>query len=201
MRLISKTIIIVPLCTISCICELNLLPKSINQLVKILKDDPKIDQVLLLFDADIKNNEIFRISQNISRIIPTQIAHFKRVVNKERLLLSFPLLQTTMILIIPNRNGDKNISTIYNVMDSVAELSKPKTLPKVLIVTNNVKREKYHELFRQMWTKQFLQVTIVEIKIQQESVAIYYYNPFTDMIVKQKLSEKSVLFPDKLANY
>ncbi|XP_051169291.1 uncharacterized protein LOC127286756 [Leptopilina boulardi] len=176
-----------------------------DYLVTILKQDTKIDQLLLLYEADFNNSGIYQIAKNVSRIKPTQIADFRNITNfNNQRMLIFPLLQTTLILIVSSRNSNQNLSNIYNVMRSIVELSTPHPRPKVLIITKVKKRATYQNFFHQLWSKQFLDLSILEVKeifpgnSNREIAKLHHYNPFTGISVIKKFSKKSILFPNKL---
>lgn len=182
-----------------------------DNLVLQLKQDTKVNQLLLLYE-DSKKNDICQLAMNVMRIIPTRLLHFENIMieNGQKLRLPSYMMEATKIIIISTRNNNRNLSNIVNLLNSIATLSKPKMLPKVLIAIQVANNRRYREFFQLLWPQQFLDVTILELKyrIEGETVLtanlnsgipeLHYYNPFTEISVKTTFSRNSSLFPNKL---
>lgn len=165
-----------------------------------------------MYEDQFDNHDIYQIGKNISSVLPSRLADFKSIMDGNRRKMNIPshVLEATTVVIVPSTTLDRNISKILNLLDSVANLTQPKKLPKVLIAIRVTKRECYRAFFELLWLQQFLDVTILEIRHRKESktvlttalnlgvATLYYYNPFTKKFTKTAFSAEGILFPYKL---
>lgn len=188
-----------------------------HHLMTFLKQDTKMNQLLLLHDDDFNNCEILHmVKSNLGRI-PTRVVDFKNIIEGDGKKLMLPpgnFPATTVVVIMGN--DYQNSSKIIKLLDSVAAFTHPKTRSKVLITTIDAKDKYYKNVLKLLWGKQFLDVSILEIHLRSEGkmliceknvkcretspkfVNLIYYNPFNNRFYKTRLSETSILFPDKL---
>lgn len=171
-------------------------------LPRTLKNVIETNQILLFYDNDLNNNQIYQVGHKIARLLPIQIADFQSISNSPFLMI--PLLPKTLVILIPQTN--ENLSTIFNMTKIVAKMSEPNTRPKLLIIRKTVIRTNYQKFLQKAWEKQFLDCTILEIN--ENHVAdemnefdfgkIHHYNPYRQRFSIKKFSKRSILFPDKL---
>lgn len=183
------------------------------QISNVLKQETKINQLLLLYDDDYISSEILQISKNISKTIPTHVADFTKItkLKKENLQRSGYLVQTTTIVVISGKNNVQNSSKLLNVLKSIAKLSFPKARPTILIFTQVSRNTRYERFLKLLWNKKFLNVAILELKMQKKCkmltqcveskiVKLHDYNPFTERYSKRNFLSNRNLFPNKLHN-
>ena len=82
--------------------------------------------------------------------------------------------------------------------------------PTCLILHLTNKAFRYENLLRQTWSKQFLDVSVLEIIkldnskqfqfFKREIATLHYMNPFTEIYTKKTFTSKTKLFPTKLRN-
>ncbi|XP_043462133.1 uncharacterized protein LOC122498465 [Leptopilina heterotoma] len=184
-----------------------------SELTTILNRSTKMNQVLLLYSDNSNNCLIHQMVQNIPRKIPTRLIDFKNFTNgnSHSLKLTSILLESTIVVIVPSRNKDRNITEVLNILDSLAKITEPLSIPKLLIAFQVTTTNNYRDFFKLLWPKQFLDVTVLEIQQRKENEIIskysdvqivkqHYYNPFTKKCTKTSFSENSILFPNKLRN-
>ncbi|XP_051155597.1 uncharacterized protein LOC127278102 [Leptopilina boulardi] len=179
-----------------------------------LTKETTVHQQLLLYENDFNNSNIYQLEKIISKKIPTRVADFKTIMKEdgELMELSPYLLKVTRVVIITSRIDPNNSSKVLNILDSLAEMSEQKTRPKVLIATTVEKSIKYKKFLQMCWSKQFLDVSILELKQRKDDETVLaknsnavdaklnYYNPFTKRSAKMTFTNQSILFPYKLRN-
>ena len=81
----------------------------------------------------------------------------------------------------------------------MAKQSLSRVRPKYIFILENMHQSKVEDLLLEAWKCKILDFTIVMLKDAKE-VFVTSYNPFFKTFRKERLSSKSLIFPDKLRN-
>lgn len=96
----------------------------------------------------------------------------------------------------------KNFIDVKSLIDTVTQCIPLFTRPKFLVVLfeqNLNSKRKYKNVLDYAWMHKFLDFTILTITVNN-SLSVYYYNPFMALIKEEKYIENIEIFPDKLKN-
>lgn len=186
---------------------------NLSHVANVLQEESKGNQVLLLHHNKSKNEEIFQFGKQILMRIPTRVADYRNEMEAHRQKMTQPEdhFQTTTVVVISSQNDYETSSTLSKLMTSIANLSNPKQCPKVLIITQvQTKRIRYEHFLKFLWSKQFLDVTILDLRLQDncrkkltecfQTFGAYQhnYNPFTGTCYRTSFLESGRFFPNKL---
>ena len=174
-------------------------------------------QILLIVseDAEIQDSRIVNIIRNIQKEIPSQVISLRQSDTPEAQNITQRMLHPsfeTTTLFITIQSIQKNLQNFQTttIIDILIQLSTLKTRPKCLMITLSERGNlNYRELFQIMWSNYFLDVTIFEITEKEvennglywnhdQNITLYYFNPFSGVYTKQKYTERTKLFPNKL---
>ena len=193
--------------------------KWTDNVAKYIQNYSKKTQVMFIIEDEEKDQmvEIKQITKAITQNIPSFITSFDAV-NQSRIryqtLEKNPRASTIFILVLASRNKSL-FSRISGPLEFLNYLSKVKSRPKCLILHPlKQRRFTYKKILQDLWKKQFLDVSILEIvnncssqsrgiripSCEKDSVIFHQFNPFSKVYERQQFSSKSVLFPDKTHN-
>ena len=189
-------------------------------MVQYLKNSNKY-QILLTLNTNSTNNKnqepIQEIISKINRNIPTIDTDLTG--SSLQILSSTSSLNdskaTTIFIMIYDLK--ESTDKIYKGMDFVIQLSSMKIRPYYLLIIFSEKNNfRGHKLFQLMWSRRFLDVTILELvkttskekernfpseeNLQKYVPMIHNFNPFSKVYTKKRFSTKTIWFPDKLLN-
>ena len=209
---------IIFLCFLLEIQEIN--SDWLNHWNNYLKDESQPYQGLLLFDETEKLlvSKTEEIIFRTSRILPAQKLNFQEATLQKALELSlrpeyYAPQSTTLLMIIKLEEDSQDLSEFYSLFEFMTILSGARSRPKCLIIlSQETKSLPYDKLLRILWSKQFIDVTILELSDEnveekhkylnsrQERATLHQFNPFTNVTKKTKYSSKVFWFPDKTRN-
>ncbi|XP_033213832.1 uncharacterized protein LOC117170895 [Belonocnema kinseyi] len=168
----------------------------------------------MLADANKSDPEMQKLSREISSSFP--LIHFDNSAAADAQYLgqipSFNNPRSTLFIIITSFGCNVSLSIISRPINFITQLEPAKIRPKVLILTHVKKSSNYNDLLRFMWSRRFLDATVLEIILRKYSkmncfmnihladVTQHYFIPFTESFVQKKYCLESDLFPDKLRN-
>lgn len=207
-------------------------PVFLKNLINYLQVKSGTNQVFLIIDnhhLDDLRTQLLQIPKNC----PTQIVDFHCLKERKFCFENYPFLhdprEVNLFLIAPSVNISKFSIQTNLTIDFLIEISKGNTRPKCLFVLSPKTKEdelKFKTLLKNMWHRQFLDVTILEINkfndssrksetvrrengkimAMKENSSKYYsakllqYNPFLKRFSISQVSSKSIWFLEKLAN-
>lgn len=132
-------------------------------------------------------------------------------IKKAKELIQKPSLlnpQTSLIITIQSQYDDQNLMKLQDIL---TELCQNRKRPRYLMIFFQEKKNQNYELLvRQLWSKQFVDATVLQIMqsrdrrivisldIDQEIVTLHYFDPFTEIATSRDYSRKVHWFPDKL---
>ena len=207
--------IFIGLYIIFCIQD-NVNPKTskwLKDLVTFIQNDKKHHQVIILYDRNEMNqyNKIEKTILEISSKVPALKISFHEATNEKAKQLSLASIydhQNTMIIIIQLSTNSGNFSVLQQPINFASEISESRRPNKCLIILP--KEEKtfpFLKLLQLMWSRQFLDVTILEIFLTtnpagfnfirppKEAAIIHQFNPFTNTYNRIIHSETILWFP------
>ena len=190
----------------------------LNHLTKYIKNDLRVHQVILIttdshndnFLSDSDEDIIYEV---ISSKIPTWRINFQEHTKEAQ--IAVPLsddLQTSLFIIIHLKEKDPNLSLLSTSINFVSNLSEIRSRPKCLLVLPQESKNTYLFLLRWMWSKQFLDVTLLDVTIvssvknkffpnnRLEVASIQHFNPHSNKLKKEAFISKLNWFPDKVRN-
>ena len=198
-------------------------PNWLTELRKYISEDSHTYQVMLITNGHqrFENPKIEIIIQKIKQCTLTISISCKETVewNERNLItlpLNFNLKKTTLFILILETTTPSDHSCLSNPVEFLTRFYSVHSRPKILIIHFPKKKNfAYRKLFRKLWNRQFLDVTILQFaeknisqhqpgsKIlgkNQETIFVYNFNPFTGIYAKEIFSSRSQLFPNKLRN-
>lgn len=187
----------------------------LNNLVKYIKEISGNYQVVLFPTNQDNNLENDFIVNKIISQIPGLVINEERSMTNNSNLMNFSVFDepraTSLFLVIDVGDIEKSIdSRISNSINFINALSINRIRPKCLVISYCRKENCVYEKFlRYMWSKNFLDVSILQLKIKQVSnnfffinnltrVVIHEFNPFTDEYKRRIFIGTTHLFSDKL---
>ena len=188
--------------------------KWLGQLMKHIRGDKEINQVTWIIENDRKNlnSATQELSTQISKVISTRKLDFEEArieeAERENQLQQFYDPRATLFLMIPAESDDY-LSRLTGPINFINLVCRARRRPKVLIISQVRNSANYQKLFQIMWSKQFLDVSVLElfqdnittsINFNQKKtvdVKLHYYLPFTDSYIRKNYPSKE-LFPEKL---
>ena len=191
----------------------------INNFTNYLQNYNKTYQILILSVKENKSNNIEERVQSISRYIPLLQINFSNITTKQELDLSLLRKNTriTMVIIIHLSKVLRDEGKLNRIFDFTIQLSGIRTRPKCLIILPQEENSfSYQKLLQNLWHKQFLDVTILELLesnkekeniflnmapgIKSHSILVHHYSPFTNSYNRFQFSKLVSWFPDKTRN-
>ena len=189
----------------------------INYLLQGKIKDLKTHQIVLMTEEETTNlhPKIGNIIQQIKQSSPTITVNFKLKTNwVTNNLIQLPSLinprTTTVFILITDSTTDTDSFGLSDRIKFLNQLSTVHIRPKCLIIHLPEKNFAYRNLFRGMWNKQFLDVSVLQIIERnvslnaylsnrfQRSAFLYTYNPFSQSYQKEIFRYGLELFPNKL---
>ena len=193
---------------------LNLFLKDINE---------HLNHYQVMIVLNDKNEIIENIANYITQKIRYPTLLFDQKNDNVNLLMNLSTFENsrkTTLFIFLSADVDSQFSKLQNTIDFVIQISKTRTRPECLsIILNENKSMSYENLLRYMWSKLFLDYTVLEIvhayqKInfsttllskllfQGESkiAFVHSFNPFKNDYKKLEYLSTTELFPYKLGN-
>ena len=183
-----------------------------NELASFIANENKENHVLLLFDKNRSEYpELEKVLQKIPRKFPvTEISSKEATKKKVQELSQLKWLYNPRSAIIIIIHFSKDPQRIASLIDFVRQISEPRRRPKCLIIIPQ-EQEKfaYLKLLKEMWSKRFLDVTILEIvketiqkknfflELSKEVAFIHQLNPFTNVYNRMEYSSSISWFPKK----
>ena len=195
----------------------------LNNFFNNVQSESKVHQVLFLFNQSIKAIN-FKIEETIlmsSRDFPIIKLSFEEATTKKARELSLlPSFQdtraTTLIIIIYSNLKNELHNQDLDSIHFMSNLSSSKIRPRILFISLQEESSDYEELLRYMWSKHFLDVTLLEVvesfpKMEEMSRNYYHnlgenlttlhnFNPFNNIISKNSYSSSVFCFRDKTRN-
>lgn len=185
-------------------------PYCINSILNIVKTHMQIDseirQIMLFINKNIEYTELMNM-----RILPTIVVGLENPIDDyvSQLKRSQHIENPRATLFIITIQSMNHLLKVSELGDFLQRLIPAKRRPKILILEKVRTLENHTELFTRMWSRNFLDVTILEYggKIadyfslgNDKIIRQLYYNPFSMKLVINKVSLEQDLFPDKLRN-
>lgn len=180
-----------------------------KDLIRYVKNYSKKHQVVLLIEDEIisEASKLQDIEGAISQETPSFIMTFQETINSSN---RYPVLEnnprsTTMFILILASKSESLSSRLSVPIEYLISLARVNSRPKCLII-QLVKEDPvgYHESLEDLWKKQLLDVTFVEIVEKGEEhhseAFLHYLNPFKKVYAKQNFSSDSQWFPNKAHN-
>ena len=199
-------------CFPSCSAEINWLKHFTNYLER----DFEKSQVAFISDSKIEIQKRGNV-QEIARHIPSRITVYEKNPqnlnddkdkdknDEEKHCFKNPRL-TTLFIMIPS--SQQNLIDLSNLITHCASV---RTRPKILVLFTSHQHSSYYEnLLRQLWSKKFLDATILELKETTTlkklldvrkplpEATLHQFNPFTGIYSRNEISLKTQWFPNKL---
>ncbi|XP_051169955.1 uncharacterized protein LOC127287190 [Leptopilina boulardi] len=175
-----------------------------------LESNPRIWQTLLIVN-DSRNDEFVNLHNTPMIVVDIRNLTENHLLSREsNTFLRDPqstLFIVTCLSLIPNQ-----LALMSQIINFITQHTASKRRPKVLIAKKIEKNLINKELLTFMWSKQFLDVSILELENKRSKIDFFtyvneititrllFYNPFTKKLHKQKMTSKLNLFPDKLKN-
>ena len=195
--------------------------KWLNELLRYVNNESKVNQLIFMTDDEeiFQNFKIDIITREMKRSTQTMSLILDKTTNSKNWIQHPSLVDsraTTMFIFFCDSSSQSFESLLSRSIKFLTELSGVNTRPKLLII-HLVEKDKfaYRKFFRDLWSKLFLDVTILQIierkrfetgtgfeliKEKQERTFLYNFNPFTGIFDKKIFSFGSQMFPDKLRN-
>ena len=187
--------------------------KYVKHLVNSIKQDSRRYQVTIISNNQKRNPENEDIINQILSETPGLVIDLEDPGTEEKFipLSVFDEPRVTNFITIEDslRTNGKELD-LKKTLDFLNKLSPRRIRPKFLIISLTTRKSYENEkILRQMWSKQYLDVTILQLAEQKASkntsqnhhqveATIHQLNPFTNVCEKLKFSRKIQWFPDKL---
>ena len=179
--------------------------KDLNTYLK-----PEAHQVLVLSNQNKTRGKIDEpnILQKMLRDVPICMITFQEAKAKE--LSALPIFRypqsTTIVLLLCSSDSE-----LEGQINFITQISEFRRRPKCLMILTNINRSSnYKKFLRQMWSKGFLDATIVEIKKEEtkkslmyftsEVIKIHSFNLFTGIYSREDYTLRRKWFPQKTQN-
>lgn len=178
---------------------------------KSIQNDQQIHQVIFFIDDNIvaTNTVHDKLLQKLSRNISVR----KIGIPKSRKPTSSDFISLNpqiSLFILTSSEDDPQFSRSF---DFLIELSEAKRRPKCLLLVYQ-KITNYRQFFETLWEQQFLDITVIEMRkfinptnlnntkegYPKKANNVLQYNPFLKKMTKQRVTAKTVWFPEKLKN-
>ena len=183
----------------------------LKYLQKYIESNSEINQLMLLIDDEENIPNLQEISQQISSF---PLFEFDNLTARDAQYLSqlpsFNNPRSTLFVLIISASN-QSLSRLSKPINFITQLFPSKRRARVLIMLDVKKSSSYNDLLRFMWSRKFLDVTVLEliqtdskensfIDLHRNVANQHYFFPFTNTFVEKKYSSKSELFPKKLWN-
>ena len=222
-------------------CTIFIISLVITQILSLVNQNLEhanwLKEVLRYVTNDSKGKQVILITNDDQRFqnlkIDTIIREFKRnslsislgleetIKWRNGTLISHPSLtnprSTSIFVMFFDSTNFRYESHLSGPIEFLKQLPELNTRPKLLIVHLPRKGNfAYRKLFRNLWTNQFLDVTVLQIidrkvpqrganskilKNNQETPVVYNFNPLTGIYDTKVFSSRYQLFPDKLRDF
>ena len=193
----------------------------LKELLRYVTKKSMLRQVIFMLDDDqrFKNLKIDIIVREIQRCTPAKSITFSKSINGSQINLiplpsiNYPRAATIFMLFLDSSNSSYE-SRLLRPIKFFTDISGVNSRPKILVIHLTERNNfAYRKLFRNLWSKKFLDVTVLQIvqenvpkgniqsKILESNSKIaflFHFNPFTGIYDKQIFSARSQLFPNKL---
>ena len=190
----------------------------INYLLQGKIKDLKTHQVVLMTEKETTNlyPKTGNLIKKIKQSSPTITVNFKPKTNwVTNNLVQLPSLinprRTTIFILITDSTSNTDNFGLSGRIKFLNRLSEEHSRPRCLIIHLLKKKNfAYRKLLREMWSKQFLDASVLQVVEKnfshhailsngfQDSAMIYSFNPFTSIFTRQTLYSELPLFPNKL---
>ena len=185
-------------------------PQWVRSLIRYVRDHPDVYQLVISFDMNpmiiVPEEEL--IIRLISKLIPTwkisfQDATANKAANLSMKSVFFKPRQTSIFVIISISSKHQNLSYLDGPIDFYRRIGEYQRRPKCLFIFSHGREHAvYDELLRSMWSKQYLDATILELPDEKknDNAMVHYFIPYTNKTVTVNCSLKMNWFPDKTFN-
>ena len=193
--------------------------KLIHDLVNYVKHDINVYQsVILTAESSEKLESITKdLISEITSSVPAKVINYKNLTPNRVLELVKrdnvnQLRTTTLFIAIQSIEYYHFNSQASDLIKILSYLSGTSTSAKILAdILSKEKLPSYGGLFQRMWSKDFLDFTILEIVKKLETnrsllthrldlISVHQFNPFTKIYTKKEYTTNTVIFPNKLLN-
>ena len=198
------------------LCRQN---KWIHDMVAKVKHEAKVHQLIILTDGITEKQDSMtnNLINEITYSLPVKVLNYKNVAPRKFLDLVKGdnvnhLRRTTLFITIKTVKNNHFQLKIPDFLNILSHLSGRNDKAKMLtIIISKEKLSSYGALLQQMWTKDLLDFTVLEVIRKQltnhflindncYSISVHQFNPFTKIYTKKNYSAKTVIFPNKLSN-